>query len=223
MVLKTFSILFSSLTFFGTIGFSQLISIQNQTIVACRDLRVKYSAVAPTSSAKGHWITIADESQTDVAQSYRFKYLPANTRQGEINLSTRGLNPFSTYEIRLYLDWEGTRSYTVAARQSFNIQSSNNCLAPLFGDVETEVSLGNPVNFSFSDLKLSTSNWVSLARPNSTAPNSVRTIKLPATSEGQFAIPTAGLAPGKYELRLFEDWDATKEYYIYDRVMVTIK
>ena len=207
----------------ATAALTQTLSIQNAHVALCRDLRIKYRNVRPSASAKGNWITISEYGRPDNVQSYRFVYLPANTSNGEVAISTRGLNIFTTYEVRLYLDWEQTHSFMVAARLPFNIESTSNCLPPLLAAVDTEADAGQPIAFSASDLKVTNSNWVALAKPNQTAPNFVRFVMLPPSANVDGVIDTTGLLPGDYEVRLFEDWAGTKEYFVYDRATVTVR
>jgi hypothetical protein len=204
-------------------GAAQTVSIQNSVIAACKTIKVKFQGVPPATSAKGNWISINEAGSPDDKQSYRFKYLPQTASSGVIELSTRGLNIFTDYEVRLFLDWTSTQSFHVAARQSFHVQASHNCMNPAFTFVESAIAIGQPIEFSYNDLKNVASNWVSLARINQTAPNFVKWKRLAAGSDGSDSLDTAGLPAGTYELRLFEDWEGTKEYYVYDRQVIEIQ
>lgn len=210
----------SSLT--ASTALAESVTVETDEVVACSTFVVSFADLPTTSSAQGHWISVDEADAPASVLTYRFKYLSGSS-DGRITFSSRGLMPFKPYEVRLHLDWERTRSYTVVARTPLTVYPNTTCRTPALVRVGLTINQGEPLQFSFQGLKRVEKNWVAIARVEQTSPNFLKSKNLPNAARGDETIDTAGLAPGTYELRLFEDWTGTKEYFVYDRVLFTIQ
>lgn len=201
---------------------AQSVTLQSPRVTECNNFVVAYNDLPIVSSARGHWISIEEASAPASSLSYRFQYLPSSSR-GTATFSSRGLMPFLPYEIRLHLDWDGTRSYTIVDSVPLTISPNAACRRPSLVRVSPSVDQGEPLIFSFQNMKRTDSNWAAIARVSQTAPNFLKHVTLPNVARGEASIATTDLAPGVYELRLFEDWSATREYFVYDRITFTVQ
>jgi hypothetical protein len=201
---------------------AQDIRLVRENIRECEPVAVKFSGFPVVQSRRGNWLSIVDADMPDNQQLYRFVYLPSSS-SGRVELPTKGLMPFKAYEIRAYLDWDGTRSWDVVARVDFGVMPNRNCKKAMINSVAGIVDAGTPLQFSFSGVVDSASNWVAIAKPTQTNPNFLKTKYLQQETAGDGVIDTTGLEPGEYELRLFEDWAKTKEYFLQSSVRFTIR
>jgi hypothetical protein len=206
----------------STLASAQEIRLVRENIRECEPVAVRFSGFPLVSSARGHWLSIADAEMPDNQQLYRFVYLPRSAN-GRVELPTKGLMPFKAYEIRAYLDWDGTRSWDVVARLDFGVMPNRNCKKALINSVAGIVDAGTPLQFSFSGVIDSASNWIAIAKSNQTNPNFLKSRYLPQVQAGDATIDTTGLEPGEYELRLFEDWARNKEYFLQSSVRFIVR
>lgn len=206
---------------FNAPALAQSLSLPSETVDACGTFQVRFDGVPPTSSAHGNWIAIATAGSPASSITYRFTYLPDASR-GSIRLSTRGLIPMQKYEVRLYLDWDATHSYEIADKQSFTVIPRSSCRMAMFTRVVPNTPAGESIAFSYQGLKNVSSNWVALARPGANNPIFLKSQRL-SGGHGEGTIDTTGLEPGTYELRLFEDWDGTHEYFIHASANVSVQ
>jgi len=198
------------------------IELLDQQLFGCSKMQIKFSGMPLTSTAKGNWIAVAEEGAPKSVVTFRQKYLPIAT-SGIVDLSTLGLIPFKPYELRAYLDWDGTHSYDIAASVFFSVLPAPRCEPAFFSRVTPVVSQGEALEFSFEDVQLSDSNWVALALPSDVAWRFGKSVYLPKTKRGTFQIATNDLPPGEYQLRLFQKWKENRDYFIYDAVTVRIE
>lgn len=197
------------------------IAILDNQIFGCSKIRVSFQDMPLTATAKGNWLAVADEGAPRSVVTFRQKYLPIATR-GVVEISTLGLIPFKPYELRAYLDWEGTRSYDIAAVVQFSVLPAPNCQPAFISRVPSVVRAGESVEVGFENVQLSDSNWIALAAPGDVAWRFVKHTYLPRAKSGSARIDTTGLAPGEYQVRLFQKWKENKDYYIYDSVNIRI-
>jgi hypothetical protein len=198
------------------------IELVDQQLFGCSKMQVKFSGMPLTSTAKGNWIAVAEEGAPKSVVTFRQKYLPVAT-SGVVDLSTLGLIPFKPYELRAYLDWEGTHSYDIASSVPFSVLPAPRCEPAFISRVTPVITQGEALEFSFEDVQLSDSNWVALAVPSDVAWRFKKTTYLPKAKRGTHQIATTDLPPGEYQLRLFQKWKENKDYFIYDSVTVRIE
>jgi hypothetical protein len=209
-------VLASGLMFAGQ-GSAATIEILTGPVYACGTMDIAFSDFPVTATAKGNWIAVAEAGAPRSYHTFRQKYLPVGS-DGTVNLSALGLIPFKPYELRAFLDWEATRSYEIADKVEFFVLPQPGCEPAMLTRVPGSVAAGDALEFNFQNLQLTDSNWVSIARPEDVAWKFEKQTYLPKKKAGRFSFPTAGLVPGTYELRLFQNWKENKDYFIYSRV-----
>lgn len=204
-------------------AYGQSVQVVTGSPVACGEIQVAFADLPPSTSVHGHWLTIAEAGSPNSVNTYRFQYLPARSTgaSGVARFSTRGLIPFKPYEVRFHLDWDLTHSYDVAASDAFGVMPRPNCRPAMITRIEPTTMPDQPLGFSFQGLRNVRSNWAALALPGANNPVFKKSVIL-AGGSGQATIDTTDLAAGTYELRLFEDWDGTHEYFIHARQTVVL-
>jgi|GEM_PF-1266968 len=201
--------------------FDEDIGLINLAPKVCEDIDVGYRGFPVVNSAQGNWIAIAEASSADAKHLYRYKYLPSGT-SGRITFETKGLEPDTTYELRAYLDWGGTGSEVVVARQTFTLSSNSSCDKVDVTVSDDTLKLGQPMEFAFTGLSYEAGNWASVARTDQANHIYLKYSLLTTAASGTASVATTGLAAGNYELRIYERWNTTHEYFIYKRVPFTV-
>lgn len=193
------------------------IEITSNELFECSTMMVHFSDFPVTATAKGNWIAVAEQGSPRSVNTYRQKYLPIGD-EGDITISTLGLIPFKPYELRAFNDWDATRSYEIQDSIEFMVFPKPGCEPAMLTRVAGTISQGEKLSFYFQGLQLNDSNWVTVASPNQVVWQHLKFTYLPVKKKGSHEIDTSALPPGAYQLRLFQDWKANKDYFLFSSV-----
>ena len=175
---------------------------------ASTPIEVSFSDVPVSGS---NWITVAAAGSAPDAY-LAYAYLP-EAASGTVSLAGQ---PAGDYEVRLFLDWVGTHSYDVQAVSKVTVKESlPTLIAP------ARVAPSTPIEVSFSEMPVSSSNWLTVAAAGSAPDAYLAYAYLPEAASGTVSL--AGQPAGDYEVRLFLDWAGTYAYDVTVVRKVTVK